>query len=69
MVMQSGEPGVWKTEGLEVEETVKGEPSPTLDLLAGGSSPLSSSSSEVSRVMQSTEEEFEERRETVLVPC
>ena len=65
--MQSGDPGGGKTEGLEVEETVSGEPSPPiLDLFAGGSPP-SSSSSEVSRVMQSTEEEFEERRESVLL--
>jgi len=35
MVMQSGEPGGGKTEGLDVEETVRGDPSPpTLDLLA-----------------------------------
>ena len=35
MVMQSGDPGAGKTDGLEVEETVRGEPSPlSLDLFA-----------------------------------
>ena len=30
IVIQSGDPSAWKTEGLDVEDTVRGEPSPPI---------------------------------------